>query len=371
LISLAATEDMATSRIMLRHFARIAITGAAVLIGTGICLSLYYVGSWPALYGTAYGFMLMVKAALLCSLLLLGALNWSLSRNVDGSAYKLGANALLLVRRMVEVETAIGFTIVLAASSLTSQPPAVDLVEGRLTAQEIVQRFTPRIPRFTSPPVSDLAPATPLDVAVRDYDNAERAAAHQQRDPDIAWSEYSHHWAGIIVFCIGLGAFLSSFPRFRWARHWPLGFIALAIFSFLRGDPENWPLGPISFWKSFYDPEVLTHRLYDVIFVVYAAFEWGVQTGRLTSRWAARVFPVMLALGGAGLLLHNHALGNVKDELLIEMSHNAMGVLAVFAGVGRWLEVQLPESHARRVAGHLWPLFLILIGCVLLNYREA
>ena len=147
--------------------------------------------------------------------------------------------------------------------------------------------------------------------------------------------------------------------------------VALAIFAFLRGDPENWPLGPISFWKSFYDPEVLTHRVYYVVFLFYAAFEWGVQTGRLTSRWAARVFPAMLALGGAGLLLHNHALGNVKSELLIEMSHNAMGILAVFAGLGRWLEISLPESRARRITAHVWPVFLILIGVCLLNYREA
>jgi len=371
LIALAATEDETAARILLRRFAWIAVTGAAVIISTGVWLSLYYVGSWPALYGTAYGAMLLVKVVLLVSLLLLGGLNWALTRRGGGWARKLGMNALLLVRRLAEVEVAIGFTIILAASSLTSQPPAVDLVEGRLSTQEIVQRFTPVVPRFTSPPVGELAPATPLEIAVPDYDNAERAAAHQERDPDIAWSEYSHHWAGIILLVIGIGALLSSFPRFRWARHWPLGFVALAVFAFLRGDPENWPLGPISFWKSFYDPEVLTHRVYYVIFLFYAAFEWGVQTGRLTSKWPARVFPAMLALGGAGLLLHNHALGNVKSELLIEMSHNAMGILAVFAGLGRWLEISLPESRARRITAHVWPVFLILIGVCLLNYREA
>ena len=371
LIALAATENETAAGILLRRFAWIAVTGAAVIISTGVWLSLYYVGSWPALYGTAYGAMLLVKVVLLVSLLLLGGLNWALTRRGGGWARKLGMNALLLVRRLAEVEVAIGFTIILAASSLTSQPPAVDLVEGRLSTQEIVQRFTPVVPRFTSPPVGELAPATPLEIAVPDYDNAERAAAHQERDPDIAWSVYIHHWGGLILLVIGIGALLSSFPRFRWARHWPLGFVALAVFAFLRGDPENWPLGPISFWKSFYDPEVLTHRVYYVIFLFYAAFEWGVQTGRLTSKWAARVFPVMLALGGAGLLLHNHALGNVKSELLIEMSHNAMGILAVFAGLGRWLEISLPESRARRITAHVWPVFLILIGVCLLNYREA
>jgi putative copper resistance protein D len=371
LIALAATKDDTAAGILLRRFVWIAATGAATIITTGIWLSLYYVGSWPALYGTAYGVMLIVKATLLCSLLLLGGLNWALARQRGDWAHKLGTSALLLVRRLAEVETAIGFTIILAASSLTSQPPAIDLVDGRLTGLEIIQRFTPIAPRFTSPPVGELAPATPLDIAVPDYDNAERAAAHQDRDPDIAWSEYSHHWAGIILLIIGIGALLSSFPRLRWARHWPLGFVALAIFAFLRGDPENWPLGPISFWKSFYDPEVLTHRIYYVIFLFYAGFEWGVQTGRLTSLWTARVFPVMLALGGAGLLLHNHAMGNEKNELLIEISHNAMGILAVFAGLGRWLEIQLPESRARRVTAHSWPVFLILIGCLLMNYREA
>jgi len=209
-----------------------------------------------------------------------------------------------------------------------------------------------------------------LNEAIKYIDDPTHAALHQQ-DPDIAWSEYSHHWAGIILLVIGVGAMLSRYERLRWARAWPLGFIALAIFSFLRGDPENWPLGPNSFWQSFYDPEILMHRVYDVLFVFFALFEWGVETGRLKAEKYSYVFPVMLALGGAGLLLHNHALGNVKSELLIEMNHNCMGILAVLAGWGYWLEIRLPDGRARTVARRVWPIFLVLIGFCLLIYREA
>ena len=128
-----------------------------------------------------------------------------------------------------------------------------------------------------------MSPATPLNEAIKYIDDPTHAALHQQ-DPDIAWSEYSHHWAGIILLVIGVGAMLSRYERLRWTRAWPLGFIALAIFSFLRGDPENWPLGPNSFWQSFYDPEILMHRVYDVLFVFFALFEWGVETGRLKAK---------------------------------------------------------------------------------------
>ena len=37
---------------------------------------------------------------------------------------------------------------------------------------------------------------------------------------DIAWSEYNHHWAGLIVLTAGLLALIS---RYRWARWMPIG----------------------------------------------------------------------------------------------------------------------------------------------------
>jgi putative copper resistance protein D len=384
LVSLRRVQAIDSARFLVRRFSSMAVASVATLIGAGIALSYFYVAEWPALYGTAYGFMIMTKCALLLVLLLLGAGNWWLVRSLDDRATKKSGDDLAIgqrkipepifvIRRLGEAEIGIGFSIILAAASLTSQPPAVDLVQDRLSAHEIVERYYPIIPRFTTPSVDQLSPATPLETAINSYDNSAMAQAHNQ-DPDIAWSEYSHHWAGLIMVAIGVMAWLSRSPRIPWARNWPLGFVALAIFSFLRGDTENWPLGPISFWKSFYDPEVAMHRIYDVLIVLYGLFEWGVQTGRLTSRKAAYVFPLAIGLGGAILLLHSHAFGNVKSELLIEMTHNSLGVLAVFGGWARLLEIRLPAGQGGRlssVAGQIWPACLVLIGCLLLNYREA
>lgn len=384
LLSLRSLQTLDGARSLVRRFSSLAVASVVTLIGAGLALSFFYVGAWPALYGTAYGFMIMTKSAMMAILLLLGAGNWWLVRSLQDRPEKISEGKIsagepripqpiLIIRRIGEAEIGIGFSVILAAASLTSQPPAVDLVQDRLTAHEIVERYHPIVPRFSTPPLDQLSPATPLDQAINSYDISAVAQAHNQ-DPDIAWSEYSHHWAGLIMVSIGVLAWLSRSPRFPWARVWPLGFVALAIFSFLRGDTENWPLGPISFWKSFYDPEVAMHRVYDVLIVFYALFEWGVQTGRLKSRAAAYVFPIAIGLGGAGLLLHSHAMGNVKNELLIEMTHNSLGVLAVFCGWARLMEVRLPVSQGGRVsaiAGQVWPVCLLLIGFLLLNYREA
>ena len=83
-----------------------------------------------------------------------------------------------------------------------------------------------------------------------------------------------------------------------------------------------------------------------------------------------RLFPVLIALGGALLLTHSHGLGNVKDELLIEWTHLPIAVLGVAAGSARWLEVEAPTEEGRW-AGWVWPACFIAIGLLLLDYREA
>ena len=44
------------------------------------------------------------------------------------------------------------------------------------------------------------------------------------------------------------------------------------------------------------------------------------------------------------LLTHTHAITNVKENLLVELTHVPMGLLAVFAGWARWLEIRLPPE---------------------------
>jgi putative copper resistance protein D len=325
-----------------------------------------YTQSWAAVYGTAYGVVLVAKSIMLAVVLLLGAGNFLLIRR---QRFNLSP-WLLRISQFSEAEIGIGFTIILAAASLTAQPPAVDLVQNRLTLPEISVRMAPRWPGFSTPSVRALPAVQPMKAAIQTYALSPDDANSANNKVEQEWSDYNHHWAGIIVLMAGMLAMLGRWDRAPWARHWPLAFLGLALFLFLRADPEAWPLGARGFWVSFYNPEDLQHRLYILLIVIFVAFEWSVQTQRLRSSKAALVFPAVCALGGALLLTHNHTLGNMKEELLTEMSHTAIALFAVFAGWSRWLELR-GAGRGQRIAAWVWPMCLVCIGLVLLNYREA
>jgi putative copper resistance protein D len=283
------------------------------------------------------------------------------------------------LRRFAEVEIGIGLAIFFAAASLTSVPPAIDLTQDRVTLAEIAQRNTPRLPRLVSPDHDALA--LPALQSQLDDEAAKAKAAPPpafipgsgdlppRNAADIAWSEYNHHWSGIFVLAIGLFALLNQ-AGLRWARHWPLLFVGLAVFLFLRSDPEVWPLGEQDFMASFRDVEVLQHRVFVALILVFAWFEWRVRAQGWGDRRAALVFPLLCAGGGILLLTHSHAIANVKDQLLIELTHTPLALTAIVAGWSRWLELRL-RIPGSRVAGWIWPVCLLLIGLMLLSFREA
>jgi putative copper resistance protein D len=372
LISLRRSEDPDEARRLLRRFSPMALAGAGTVLLGGVGMAWAYLGlgisggaSLNSLYGTAYGVMMISKLYLLVLVMAMGAGNFFLVRRIDTAPVAL----LTRLRRFGEAEIGLGFMAVLAAASMTSQPPPVDLPQGRASVAEIVARFRPEVPRMTSPPLGALAPVVPLDVVL---EQAQFNGASIPTDKNgQAWSEYNHHWSGLIVLAAGLLALLSRLPKARWARNWPLVFAGLAVFLALRADPEVWPLGPLPFWETLFMPETLQHRFYALLILAFAVFEWGIQTGRLRSRWAATVFPLLCAVGGALLLTHNHSIGNIKEELLAEMSHTPIALLGATAGWSRWLELRLPERKESRLASYVWPVCLILVGLVLLNYRES
>src|SRR5207302_5412117 len=178
-------------------------------------------------------------------------------------------------------------------------------------------------------------------------------------------------WAGIVVLSMGLMALVAQAGKVSWAHNWPLAFLGLSAFLLTRSDPETWPLGPIGFWATLADPEVLLHRFFAVLVIALAIFEWRVQTGRVASGRVRLVFPVLIAVSGALLLTHSHSLGNVKEEVLADLSHIPLAILAVMAGWSRWLELRLSEEKHRRVwLACLWLVCVSLNGIVLLNYRD-
>jgi putative copper resistance protein D len=65
-----------------------------------------------------------------------------------------------------------------------------------------------------------------------------------------------------------------------------------------------------------------------------------------------------------------HAVTNVREEFLAELSHIPLALLAVMTGWGRWLDLRFP-GPARQMAARIRPVSFALIGVVLLLYREA
>ena len=373
LIAFRRSENVLQSTAIARAFSSMAARSVAVVLVAGTGLTFLYMDSAKALYGTSWGAMLGAKIWLVGGILCIGAINFSLVRRLGTDA----GNSLRWLKWLVEAEIGIGFTAIVAAASLGSQPPAIDLPNGRVTAHDLVQRFTPRFPRLRTPALRELSKSDEL-VLKQEADTQGTASAYIPGAPalqpstpgDIAWSEYNHHWAGIVVLCVGLLAFASQSGKAEWARHWPLLFLGLAVFLFIRADAENWPLGPNGFWESFRVADVLQHRFFTFLVLGFAVLEWRVKNGFNTAWWAPYVFPAVCALGGAVLLTHSHSVTNVKEATLIDLSHIPIAVLAVFAGWARWLEVRAYPSSVK-LFSWIWPLCFVAIGTTLMLYREA
>jgi len=373
LISVPRSPDNQFARQLIARFSKLALLSVAVLAVAGFTLGFAYVGSVAAIYGTSYGIMVATKVVLFGTLLLLGALNFQIAHSPSCGA------VIASLKRFGEAEIGIGITVILTAASLTSLPPAVDLRTDRVSTQEIAARLSPQIPRLASPAIQDL-PEDIYAAEVKAFDAGTlssasfvpgQAGTRPNTPAEKSWSEYNHHWAGLIVLAIGLLAFLAQTKHFPWARNWPLLFLGLSLFLLLRSDPETWPLGPNGFWVTLQDPEVLLHRIFALLVIALAIFEWRVQTGRVATQRARLIFPALVAVASALLLTHSHGLGNIKEEVLAELSHAPLAVLGIVAGWSRWLELRLPsENKVRDRMAWLWPTCLVLIGLLLLNYRE-
>lgn len=336
---------------VVRRFSSIALASVTALTAAGVALTWFYVGDAAAFVGTAYGVMVLSKTALLIAALALAGANFRAIRRA-------AAPPGLRLFSFVEVEVGLALTVLFAAASLTSLPPAVDVTSDRATPAQVAARFMPTTPRLTSPKIDELLrTADPL-----------MGRQIERKPVERAWSEYNHHWAGLFVVLMGVLA-VAERLGVRIARHWPLVFLGLAAFLFVRNDPRAWPLGPAGFWESLMLPDVLQHRAFVLLIVLFGAFEWAVRTDRLATQPWGYVFPLLCAAGGGLLLTHSHAMFSLKDEFLTEVTHAPLGILGAFAGWARWLEVRLPRPG--RAPAWLWRACLTAVGTLLLVYREG
>ena len=267
------------------------------------------------------------------------------------------------MRRFAEVEICVGLTLFFAAASLTSTAPAIDVpAPDRVSVAEIVERFSPRWPSFVEPDHTTLTmpPASFVPGSGEVY-------GHELTDSQL--SEFGHHRAGVFILVIAILALLDRMGV-RWARHWPLGFLVLGVFLMLVSEPEVWPLGPVGFFESLRDVEVLQHKAVFTLVIAFGLCEWGVNTGRIRDERAALVFPLLVSVGSILLLAHSHPIIDIKDQLLVEMTHTPMALVGVTVASARWLQLR-GDGRLARIASWVWPAGLLLISMILLLYRET
>ena len=121
-------EAAPLARIVLGRFSRLAAYAVALVLTGGFVLSLLLVGSWEALLGTSYGWVVLGKVALFTPMITLGAFNRY--RLIPKTAE---ASPVKAVRRLVEnvrFETALGIAVLVLAGLLTSMTPAASVAGG-------------------------------------------------------------------------------------------------------------------------------------------------------------------------------------------------------------------------------------------------
>lgn len=118
----AASRECFTQE--LQAFSHRATWAMAVILVSGIYLAFIHVERWPALFGTSYGQLLMVKLVLIGAVLALAAhLRWHWLRLADGD----GDGLARLTQRaplLVLVEWLIATLVMLIAAVLAGTPPA-------------------------------------------------------------------------------------------------------------------------------------------------------------------------------------------------------------------------------------------------------
>lgn len=353
------------------RFGWVGVGAVAVLIMTGIPLSLAYIGSIDGLFGTGYGSLVVTKA-----LLMLMALFLAWRNHKAGKEWQELGHSIALTKRIpfyIEAETFILVGILFVAATLSSQPPSVDITDTTATVREVAHMFSPNWPKITSPSHEQLMAGEAGRVAV------------VNKIPSLAatdWSDYNHNMSGLFLTSMSLVAMLSYFVKWRWTLYWPLGFIGLSLFLFFRSDGETWPLGPIGFWEStFGNGEVFQHRIATLLTFALGALELRART-RTSALNLRFMFPILSAFGGILLLTHAHAEFELKSEFLIQTTHTTMGLLAVIISAGRWLELRLAtaeqhthhaqaeSNHVGQIAGFISASAMLLIGLLLIFYRE-
>jgi putative copper export protein len=366
----AGQKGIALVAEMVRRFSPVALTVTSLLGLSGLFMLFRFVGGTAGLGGvfaSAYGLTLMVKLLMLVPAVYAGSVNFKVIRPAlmalagaqSSSDSGAGAKTKLLQRfgKMLELEVTSGVLVIMMAGILASVSPPGEEGAYRLTSQQERALLSPRFPT-----VNVINPATFYGASTRGLD-------------DLRYSEFTHHWSGVMVTLLGLG-WLAQSARGRlghWAAYgWPFLLIPFAAFVAVASDPEVWFLRRVSIWQAIGDPALLEHQLGAVMILALVWLGWRDHRKPAENRPLGYSLPVILMMGGVLLLGHAHSTLTVTDDVtnLINYQHAIFGAFILCGGAIRWLSLRgLVPSRAANAA---WPCFIIGLGLFMtFFYRET
>ena len=217
-----------------------------------------------------------------------------------------------------------------------------------------------------------------MDMAMDEpMDGAARATLDAKILADKKESEFNHHLAGFFVALAGVFVLFQSNLIKRWPLvkyAWPACFLLAGIFVLVWSDTELWPFGHRQWLEALQNNlEVLQHKTFAILLLLLGAIEFQRVRGTLVAAWSGLVFPLVAICGSVLLIFHHHEGGMAGQhhmETMARIQSQHLGYTACGFGIGLTKGLsELGTVRARTVA-RIWPSFLILLGVLLMLYKE-
>jgi copper resistance protein D len=212
---------------------------------------------------------------------------------------------------------------------------------------------------------------------VMDEPAAMDAARQAELSADKKESEFNHHLAGFFLILAALFILAQNtvLPRWSFLRYaWPSCFLLSGLFLLVFSDTELWPFGPQSWWYGItHNPEDLQHKTFALILLALGIIEVQRARGILKSAWSGWLFPVLACCGSVMLLFHEHHTGmrgaaHMSTMARIQAEHLSFAITGF--GIGAFRGLSEVPTRWQVVFIKLWPLLMIVLGVLLVLYRE-